>query len=269
MAPSRTPACGRRRTEVCRARYCRRFEHGSGSALTAEGNGYYSGIAPNAGPGTRYKFRLDGGDAFPDPASRFQPDGPHGAVGGRRPVRLCRGGIAGLARRVDRRAGESARCTSGRSRRPERIAAAIERLPDLVDIGITVLEIMPVAEFAGQFGWGYDGVDLYAPTHLYGTPDDLRALVDAAHAAGARRDPRRRLQPFRSGRQLSRAVLASSTSARNATEWGRRSTSTVRTRRRCGSFSRERQLLDRGVPFRWPAARRDAADLRHVDADIS
>ena len=59
--------------------------------------------------------------------------------------------------------------------------SAIERLPDLVDTGITCIEVMPVADFTGQFGWGYDGVNWFAPTHLYGTPDDFRAFIDAAH----------------------------------------------------------------------------------------
>ena len=58
----------------------------------------------------------------------------------------------------------------------------IEHLADLVDLGVTVLELMPLADFPGRFGWGYDGVNLYAPSRLYGAPDDLRALVDAAHA---------------------------------------------------------------------------------------
>ncbi len=63
-------------------------------------------------------------------------------------------------------------------------AAATERLSMLADVGVTVIELMPVAEFAGRFGWGYDGVDLWAPTHLYGRPDDLRRFVDRAHALG-------------------------------------------------------------------------------------
>ncbi len=63
-------------------------------------------------------------------------------------------------------------------------AAAAERLPLLADVGVTVIELMPVADFAGRFGWGYDGVDLWAPTHLYGRPDDLRRFVDRAHALG-------------------------------------------------------------------------------------
>jgi maltooligosyltrehalose trehalohydrolase len=62
--------------------------------------------------------------------------------------------------------------------------AARHRLPALREVGVTVLEVMPVAEFAGRFGWGYDGVDLFAPTHLYGTPDEFRRFVDDAHATG-------------------------------------------------------------------------------------
>jgi hypothetical protein len=63
-------------------------------------------------------------------------------------------------------------------------AGAIDRLPRLADTGITMAEIMPVAEFPGRFGWGYDGVFPFAPTRLYGSPDDFRAFVDAAHALG-------------------------------------------------------------------------------------
>src|ERR1051326_7742601 len=62
--------------------------------------------------------------------------------------------------------------------------AAMAQLDELARIGVNVIEMMPVAEFAGRFGWGYDGVDLYAPMHAYGTPDDLRAFVDRAHAVG-------------------------------------------------------------------------------------
>src|SRR5205823_3044954 len=63
-------------------------------------------------------------------------------------------------------------------------AAAAARLPALRELGVTVVELMPVADFAGRFGWGYDGVCLWAPTRLYGRPDDLRRLVDGAHALG-------------------------------------------------------------------------------------
>src|SRR5262249_59710882 len=63
-------------------------------------------------------------------------------------------------------------------------AAAARELPALAELGVTVLEVMPVAEFPGRFGWGYDGVCLYAPTRLYGAPDDFRRFVDSAHAVG-------------------------------------------------------------------------------------
>ncbi len=63
-------------------------------------------------------------------------------------------------------------------------AAAAQQLPELAELGITVIELMPVAEFPGRFGWGYDGVDLFAPTRLYGTPNDFRAFVDQAHQHG-------------------------------------------------------------------------------------
>src|SRR5437660_10029268 len=63
-------------------------------------------------------------------------------------------------------------------------AAAEPELPELAALGITVLEIMPVAEFPGRFGWGYDGVDLFAPTRLYGTPDEFRSFIDRAHSLG-------------------------------------------------------------------------------------
>ena len=60
--------------------------------------------------------------------------------------------------------------------------AAMQQLPELADLGVTVVEVMPVADFVGRFGWGYDGVDLFAPTRLYGTPDDMRRFIDRAHA---------------------------------------------------------------------------------------
>jgi maltooligosyltrehalose trehalohydrolase len=63
-------------------------------------------------------------------------------------------------------------------------AAAMAELPELAAAGITLVEVMPVADFAGRFGWGYDGVDLFAPTRLYGTPDDFRRFVDQGHRHG-------------------------------------------------------------------------------------
>ena len=135
---------------------------------------------------------------------------------------------------------------------------------------------MPVADFAGGFGWGYDGVDLFAPTRLYGTPDDLRALRRPAHAAGIGvilDVVYNHLGP--DGNYLPR-ILATTTSPTATTTTGAtRSTSTATN---CGPvrefFVAERALLDRRVPPRRPAARRHAADLRrrrrpHVIAEIA
>jgi maltooligosyltrehalose trehalohydrolase len=150
--------------------------------LAAEGNGYFAGVAPMARAGMRYRYRLDGGDAYPDPASRFQPQGPHG------PSQLL---DPGAFRWTDQ--GWRGVPLHGQviyelhvgTFTPEGTWEAAERqLPELAGAGITVLEVMPVAAFPGRFGWGYDGVDLFAPTHLYGQPDDFRRFVDRAHAAG-------------------------------------------------------------------------------------
>jgi len=151
--------------------------------LEREGRGYFSGYVAPAGVGGRYRFRLDGGAAgFPDPASRFQPDGPHGPSEIVDPSRFVwsDGGWRGVSihRQVLYELHVGTYTPQGTWR------AAMEHLPDLADLGITVIEMMPVAEFDGRRGWGYDGVDLYAPSHLYGTPDDLRAYVDRAHALG-------------------------------------------------------------------------------------
>jgi maltooligosyltrehalose trehalohydrolase len=157
-------------------------EGGDATALAAEGNGYFSGAVAGVSDGTTYRFRLDGRDAFPDPASRFQPDGPHGPSRIVDPSRFewtdrDWKGIA-IEGQVILEIHIGTFTPQGTFR------SAIDKLDQLADIGITTIEIMPIADFGGSFGWGYDGVDLYAPTRLYGEPDDLRALVDAAHARG-------------------------------------------------------------------------------------
>ena len=151
-------------------------------ALAAEGNGYFSGLAAGARPGDLYGFSLDGGDARPDPASRFQPDGPHGLSQVIDPgaFRWTDGGWRGLP--AERPVLYETHIGTLTPAGTWNAAAAV--LPDLEDVGISGLEVMPVAAFPGRFGWGYDGVDLFAPTQLYGTPDDFRAFVDAAHAHG-------------------------------------------------------------------------------------
>jgi maltooligosyltrehalose trehalohydrolase len=150
--------------------------------LTVESGGYFSGVA-NASSGTRYSFRVNQAENFyPDPASRFQPDGPHGSscIVDPAQFRWTDANWPGLKLNgqifYEMHIGTFTKEGTWR--------AAAEQLPELARIGITVIEMMPVAEFPGRFGWGYDGVDLFAPSHLYGTPDDLRAFLDRAHSLG-------------------------------------------------------------------------------------
>src|SRR5262245_20608963 len=153
-----------------------------GVPLAAEGDGYFSGRVAPARAGTRYRLRLDGGDAYPDPASRFQPDGPHGPSQVIDPAafRWTDADWPGVTPEGQ----VLYELHVGTFTKEGTWDAAARHLPALADLGVTVLEVMPVAEFPGRFGWGYDGVGLFAPTRLYGTPDDLRRFVDRAHAAG-------------------------------------------------------------------------------------
>ncbi len=144
--------------------------------------GYWSGVAEGVKAGVRYKYRLDGDATFPDPASRFQPDGPHEASEVVDPGRFqwSDGNWKGV-----NATGQVIYEMHVGTFTPEGTWASAEsKLPYLVDTGITMIEVMPVSEFPGRFGWGYDGVHPYAPTRLYGRPDDLRSFVDRAHAVG-------------------------------------------------------------------------------------
>jgi maltooligosyltrehalose trehalohydrolase len=149
-------------------------------SLEAEEGGYFSGVA-NAGAGALYRFRVNGWDNFyPDPASRFQPDGPHGSSSVVDPTTFQWtdsqwGGVKLKGQVVYE-------MHIGTFTKEGTWHAAAKQLTELARIGITVIEMMPVADFPGKFGWGYDGVNLFAPTHLYGTPDDLRAFVNHAHS---------------------------------------------------------------------------------------
>jgi maltooligosyltrehalose trehalohydrolase len=150
--------------------------------LQAEGNGYHSGRVAGAGARSLYRFRLDGGRAYPDPASRFQPQGPH------RPSQVIDPGTFAWIDRgwkgVTLPGQVLYEMHVGTFTREGTFAASAGQLDELARIGVTVLEVMPAAEFPGRFGWGYDGMDLFAPTRLYGTPDDFRRFVAAAHARG-------------------------------------------------------------------------------------
>ena len=150
--------------------------------LDREGNGYFSGIILDAAPDMLYRYRLDRKNSYPDPASRFQPDGPHG------PSQIIDPGEFGWTDgnwRGIQLAGQIVyEMHIGTFTREGTWNAATLELEKLAQLGVTALEIMPVADFGGTFGWGYDGVDLYAPTRLYGMPDDFRRFVDCAHKIG-------------------------------------------------------------------------------------
>jgi maltooligosyltrehalose trehalohydrolase len=158
------------------------LDDGAGRDLAREPDGCFSGAVAGLRAGDRYRYRIDGRGPFPDPASRSQPDGVHG------PSQL-----------VDPRA---YRWRDARWRSPAledaviyelhagtfspsgTFAGAAARLPALADLGVTVVELMPVAAFPGARNWGYDGVALFAPASAYGPPDALRGFVDAAHGLG-------------------------------------------------------------------------------------
>jgi malto-oligosyltrehalose trehalohydrolase len=148
--------------------------------LRPMGRGWHELQIAGAGPGTRYRYVLPDGVQIPDPASRFQPDDVHG------PSEVV---DPGAYEWTDQ---------NWRARRWEELViyelhvgafspegtfqGAISRLDYLRNLGITAIEIMPVADFPGKRNWGYDGVLLFAPDSSYGRPEDLKALIEAAHS---------------------------------------------------------------------------------------
>lgn len=150
--------------------------------LVARENGYHTLDARSRSPARDYWLSLDGGPPLPDPRSPHQP-----------------AGISGPSRLVDHAAFP---WTDGGFRAPPLADAVlyelhvgtfsdagtfegvIEHLPELVELGVTHVELMPVCEFAGGRGWGYDGVNLFAPHSRYGGPEGLKRLIDTCHARG-------------------------------------------------------------------------------------
>jgi maltooligosyltrehalose trehalohydrolase len=163
------------------------LEDGAGShhapvSLTPEERGYFSGFLPGAGPGARYRLRLSGEPLVADPASRLQPEGIHG------PSEVV--DAAAFAWEVDSwqvppfRDWVLYELHVGTFTPEGTFAAVIPRLPYLKDLGVTAIELLPIAQFPGERNWGYDGVFPYAAQHSYGGPDGLRRLTDAAHREG-------------------------------------------------------------------------------------
>ncbi len=147
--------------------------------LQSEDNGYFSGFAPSVHAGARYRFRLSGQDQFPDPASRFQPQGPDGPSQIIDPYLFKWTDHDWHGRELN--GSVIYEMHIGTFTSDGTFQAAIHELPELAEVGINCIEVMPVAEFAGEFGWGYDGVNLFAPSRLYGTPDDFRNFINEAH----------------------------------------------------------------------------------------
>jgi maltooligosyltrehalose trehalohydrolase len=174
-AHARVWAPARRRVEFV-------IEGGASHSLDRGEDGYFEARIPNVAAGTRYWFRLDGERLRPDPASRFQPDGPAG------PSMIVDPAAFGWTDQswtgIEPRGQVLYEIHIGTFTPEGTWHTAAAQLESLQELGITVIEVMPIADFAGRFGWGYDGVDLYAPTRLYGAPDDLRTFVDRAHALG-------------------------------------------------------------------------------------
>ena len=155
---------------------------GSRYPMTPSGGGWWTADVSEAGPGTDYWFHLDGGPARPDPRSAWQPEG-----------------VNGPSRAVDHRAFQ----WTDEHWQARPLASAViyelhvptftpqgdfnavtERLDHLVELGVTHVELMPVAGAPGDYGWGYDGVNLYAPHHAWGGPEGLKNLVNACHERG-------------------------------------------------------------------------------------
>jgi maltooligosyltrehalose trehalohydrolase len=148
-------------------------------ALKLDARGVHEVTVHGAPHGTRYKFALDGRE-LPDPYARFLPEGVHGPAMVIEPRRQFRYGqvVRPLSEQVIYELHVGTFTEAGTYR------AAIERLPAIAKLGVTAIELLPVASFAGTRGWGYDGVALWAPFAPYGTPDELRELVDEAHGLG-------------------------------------------------------------------------------------
>jgi len=166
-----------RRVELC-------LEAGPGAgaelAMSRDPQGWFERVTSRAGAGSRYRYRIDGELRVPDPASRFQPDGVHEAseVVDPHAFDWPDGGWRGRpwheAVIYELHVGAFAGSHDGVARRLDHLAA----------LGVTALELMPLAAFPGRRGWGYDGVAPFAPFAPYGRPEALKALVAAAHARG-------------------------------------------------------------------------------------
>lgn len=145
-------------------------------------DGIYRAHVQGVGPGTRYWFKIDGAGPFPDPASRFQPQGVHGPSQIVAPSEFH--WTANDFQAPSLRELVIYELHVGTFTATGTFLALIDKLDYLRELGINAVELMPIADFAGEHNWGYDGVSPYAPAHSYGTPDHFHRFVDEAHARG-------------------------------------------------------------------------------------
>ena len=150
--------------------------------LDPEIGGWFAGFVDDVSAGARYRFELDGTHVWPDPASRWQPDGVHG------PSAVVDPGEyrwhSGAWTPPPLEALVIYELHVGTFTPQGTFASAAGRLGQLAELGVTAVELMPVSAFPGTRNWGYDGAALFAPAAAYGTPDELRHFVDEAHRLG-------------------------------------------------------------------------------------
>src|SRR5579863_9157148 len=165
-----------RQVDLCLAGTCAQIP------LERRDDGWFELITNVARPGTQYHFRINGEQEVPDPASRFQPHDVHGPSEVVQPDAFDWRDNAWRGRRWEEAVIYELHVGSFSS--AGTFSAVRERLDYLADLGITAVELMPIADFPGRRNWGYDGVLLYAPDSCYGRPEDLKRLVQAAHERG-------------------------------------------------------------------------------------
>jgi len=150
--------------------------------MSRQPNGMHETYVEGIRAGARYWFRIDGAGPFPDPASRYQPQGVHqpsqvvGTISSSWDTNSFR--LPSLRQLVVYELHVGAFTPAGT------FLSAVDKLGNLQQLGVTAVELMPIAEFPGTRNWGYDGVSIFAPSHNYGTPDDLRQFVREAHRHG-------------------------------------------------------------------------------------
>ena len=223
-------ASGRRRSARCRCVLA-----GSDEAMpdARPADGWFELTTAAAGAGSRYRFQLDDGLAVPDPASRSQPDDVHGPS-------VVVDPAAYDWRHADWRGRPWHETVLyelhvGTFTRGGHLRGVRRKLDHLAELGVTAIELMPLADFPGARNWGYDGVLPFAPDAAYGTPEDLKALVDEAHGARADGVPRRRLQSLRAGGELPARLRAGLLHRERPHALGRRDR--LRTAPRCATSS--------------------------------